>query len=157
MTNSWDWVQKHNKRERQRKRCRIFGIIMMLFFLLFVIGIPPIFKFNDEPQPPDKDQDQPQAGTVADTEEQPPLDSESDRIAASDVAEPERTTYENPPVETPTNSTPPPVEPKSPSFASSIPARKEPTPDPEQKRAAERAIAQLNRKIEQVDGNEGQH
>ena len=155
MTNSWDWVEKHNKRERQRKRFRIFGIIMMLFFLLFVIGIPPILKFNDEPQPPETDQDQQQAGTVADTEEQRPLRPESDRVAESDVAEPERTTDDNPSVETPTNSTPPPVEPKSSSIASSIPARKEPTPDPEQKRAAERAIAQLNRKIEQVDGNEG--
>ncbi len=155
MTNSWDWVEKHNKRERQRKRFRIFGIIMMLFFLLFVIGIPPILKFNDEPQPPDKDQDQQQAGTVADMEEQPPLRPESDRIAESDVAEPERTTDDNPSVETPTNSTPPPVEPKSPSIASSIPAPKEPTPDPEQQRAAERAIALLKRKIEQVDGNEG--
>ncbi|MEM6468011.1 MAG: hypothetical protein AAF802_00475 [Planctomycetota bacterium] len=155
MTNSWDWVEKHNKRERQRKRFRVFGIIMMLFFLLFVIGIPPIFKFDGEPQPPANDHNEQLADTVADTQQERSLDSESDRIAASDVAEPDRTADDNPSVETPKNTPPPPVERESPSIASSIPARKQPVPNPEQQSEAERAIARLNSKIQQIDGNDG--
>ena len=155
MTNSWDWVEKHNKRERQRKRFRVFGIIMMLFFLLFVIGIPPIFKFDDEPQPPANDHNEQLADTVPDTEQEPALDSQSDRIAVSDVAEPDRTTDDNPSVETSKNTPPPPVERESPSIASLIPAPKQPAPNPEQQRAAETAIARLNSKIQQIDGNDG--
>jgi len=157
MTNSWEWVEKHNKRERQRKRFRIFGIILMLFFLLFVIGIPPIFKLNDEPQPTDSDRGGQSEETVADTQEQPPLQPDADRTAASDVAESERTKNDNSSVETPENTDPPPVELAPPSIANSnpVPVPEEPTPDPEQQKAAESAIARLKRQIERVDSDGG--
>ncbi len=155
MTNSWDWVEQHNKRERQRKRFRIFGIIMMLFFLLFVIGIPPIFKFDDEPQPPANDPNEQMAESDADSEQNRPLYSESDRSTASDIANPERQSNENSAMEPPEDMAPPPVEVTPPAITSSIPAPEEPPHDTEQQRAAERAIARLKSKIEQIDDNDG--
>ncbi|TWU62566.1 hypothetical protein V7x_43010 [Crateriforma conspicua] len=153
MTNSWDSVEKHNRRKRQRKRFRIFGIIMMLFFLLFVIGIPPIFKVDNEPQQLDNDPDERTAGPVVDAKQQQPLQPDDDRVAALDAAESAQPANDNTsdvPLE---DVAPPPVESLQRSIASSVPAPEEPAPDPEQPKAAERALASLERKIERLDGD----
>ena len=152
MTNSWDWVEKHNKRERQRKRFRIFGIIMMLFFLFCVIGIPPIFKFDDEREPLEDDAGQLATEHVADAQEQPPLPSEPDRIAASEVPEPSQITNGTS-VEIPKRSDRPPVEIAPPPIANSTVVPQEPKTDPAQQRAAEKAIVKLDRDITRANGD----
>lgn len=155
MTNSWDWVEKHNKRERQRKRFRIFGIIMMLFFLLFVIGIPPIFRFNDDEQPPITDPGQNSRHSVVDPQEQPVVEPDLKRADVSvDAQRVERTT-ENTSADTDAASVPQMADLVPPPVINSIPVPKAPVPDPALVRAAERAIAQLKREIERADGSDG--
>ena len=43
MTNSWDWVEKQNQRERRRKGFLVFGLIVTLSYFLFTVGTPLIY------------------------------------------------------------------------------------------------------------------
>ncbi len=50
MTNSWDQIEKQNRRERLRKRWRIFGGITMLLFFTFMYGVPRIIGHDENEQ-----------------------------------------------------------------------------------------------------------
>lgn len=156
MTNSWDWVEKHNRRERQRKLFRFFGIIMMLFFLLFVIGIPPIFKFNDDRQQAKTDQAdnsaEPVAGGTESSDTQPvaeshrdPLDDEFAVKSSSEIASTNEADMTDEPLADTTST----------SAVRLSPIPEAATPDPKLLRAAERIKSQLERRIERLDAGDG--
>lgn len=69
MTNSWDWVEKQNRRERLRKRWRVFGGITMLLFLLFMYGVPRIFGPTEDDQADERISDVNSAEPVIATQE----------------------------------------------------------------------------------------
>ncbi|HBE67643.1 MAG TPA: hypothetical protein DDW52_05785 [Planctomycetaceae bacterium] len=152
MTNSWEWAEKHNRQERHRRRFRVFGILMMFCFLMFVVGIPPIFKPDDDVlQPPPNDRNEQMAEIAGDSEQQRPLQSEEDRDPASKTANPESQSNDSSESELPANMESPPVEVTLPAIASDLSAPEEPTPDPAQQRAAKEAIARLKSRIQQID------
>lgn len=155
MSNSWDWVEKHNRRERLRKRFSIFALIMMLCFLFFVVGIPPFFRFNDKDDNANNDAESTTTDTVVDERHEPrlPSNSASPEATGSHTAE----FASSPIVSNNAGGTADTPDDSQPNHAvSGVTASKSapipPTVDPELLRAAERITARLKRRIEQVDG-----
>lgn len=157
MTNSWEWVEKQNRRERWQKRWRIFGIAIALLYALFTFVLP---RF-----PGPADDDQSNETNLAETLVEPsksPIDSPPPRYpskmgVSSTASDADKTVAESSSPTVPSDAVV--VDEAAEAATASAPVRETsvaPEPPkftPEQLRAADNSANELNRKIESLDGS----
>lgn len=133
MTNSWDWVEKHNRQQRLRRRFQLFGGFAVILFMLFSYGIPLISSYIEDERKSKTSSPQKQTESVIDASKQRP-------------AQPTATSQIQPKEASQTVTELP-----SSVFSSSLP--EDPLPTPKLLRTVESLKAKLERQIEKLDGN----